>query len=104
LVTHMYASGVRDALEGEHASQWLADLGDPQILVNRDAQHALLNELARAGHNGAVLLEAARESLVGAIHIGLTMGALAALFAIWQSRRVPPVKLRKQVEPVIHAD
>ncbi|WP_229512498.1 MFS transporter [Paraburkholderia terrae] len=104
LVTHMYASGVRSALDGDQASQWFADLGDPQILVNRDAQHTLLSELAKAGHNGAVLLESARESLVGAIHIGLMLGALVSLFAIWQSRRVPPVKLRKQIEPVIHAD
>jgi EmrB/QacA subfamily drug resistance transporter len=104
LVTHMYASGVRNALDNDHASQWFAELGDPQILINRDAQATLLGQLAHAGHNGALLLEAARESLVGAIHIGLALGALVALFAIWQSRRVPPIKLRSQVEPIIHAD
>jgi EmrB/QacA subfamily drug resistance transporter len=104
LVTHMYASGVRDALDADHASQWFANLGDPQILVNRDGQHTLLNELARAGHNGAVLLESARESLVGAIHMGLALGALVAVFAVWQSRRVPPIRLRKKIEPVVHVD
>jgi MFS family permease len=105
LVTHMYASGVRNALENDNASQWFSALGDPQILVNREAQQSLLTELAHAGHNGAVLLESARESLVGAIHIGLALGALVAAYSVWQSRRVPPVKLRKQkMEPVIHVD
>ncbi len=104
LVTHMYASGVRSALERDQATHWFGDMGDPQILINRDAQATLLSQLAQAGHNGAVLLEAARESLVAAIHLGLAMAAVIAVVSIWQSRRVPPIKLHRQVEPTILAD
>ncbi|WP_229011343.1 MDR family MFS transporter [Paraburkholderia gardini] len=103
-VSHMYASGVRTALENDHATQWFDDLGDPQILINHEAQVPLLSQLAHAGHNGALLLEAARESLVSAIHIGLAVAAVIAVASVWLSRRVPPIKLVRHVEPVIHVD
>jgi EmrB/QacA subfamily drug resistance transporter len=104
LVTHLYASGVRNALDADHATHWLPQLADPQILINRDAQTSLLGDLAHAGHNGAPLLEAAREALVGAIHLGIAVAAAIALVSIWQTRRVPPVKLQRKIEPVVHAD
>jgi EmrB/QacA subfamily drug resistance transporter len=104
LVSHMYANGVRNALESDHATQWFVDLSDPQILINHDAQSTLLGQLAHTGHNGALLLEAAREALVSAIHIGLAVAAVIAIASVWQSRRVPPIKLQRHVEPVIHAD
>ncbi|MEC5408275.1 MDR family MFS transporter [Paraburkholderia sp. MPAMCS5] len=104
LISHMYASGVRRALESDHASQWFADLGDPQILINHEAQASLLGQLAHAGHNGAMLLETARQTLVAAIHFGLAMAAVIAVVSVWQSRRVPPIKLQRKLEPVIHAD
>jgi len=104
MVTHLYSSGVRSALSADHAMQWLPKLADPQILINRDDQATLVADLARAGHNGALLLESARESLVGAIHVGLAMAAVVAVVALWQTRRVPPVKLRRKVEPVVHAE
>ncbi|HKR40922.1 MAG TPA: MFS transporter, partial [Paraburkholderia sp.] len=53
---------------------------------------------------GAPLLEAAREALVGAIHLGIAVAAAIAVVSIWQTRHVPPVKLQRKVEPVIHAD
>jgi EmrB/QacA subfamily drug resistance transporter len=104
LVTHMYASGVRDALARDQAEHWFADLGDPQILIDHGAQATLLSQLARAGHNGAMLLEAARESLVAAIHVGLALAALIAIVSVWQCRRVPPVRLTRKVEPAVAAD
>jgi hypothetical protein len=104
LVSHMYASGVRSALDSDNASHWFADLGDPQILINRDAQAALVEQLTHAGHNGAMLLESAREALVGAIHLGLAMAAIIAVVSVWQCRRVPPIKLQRKLEPVVHAD
>ncbi|WP_042299452.1 MDR family MFS transporter [Paraburkholderia kururiensis] len=103
-VTHMYASGVRSALENDHAMQWFRDLGDPQILINHEAQATLTAQLAQAGHNGGVLLETAREALVAAIHLGLALAAAVAVISVWQSRRVPPVKLRRQIEPVVSAE
>ncbi len=97
-------AGVRNALERDHAAQWFSGLGDPQILIDHGAQAALLGQLSRAGHDGAGLLEAAREALVSAIHIGLAMAAAIAIVALWQSRRVPPVKLQHRAEPAILAD
>jgi EmrB/QacA subfamily drug resistance transporter len=104
LVSHLYASGVNLALEKDHATQWSGDLGDPQILINRDAQETLLSQLTAAGHNGGVLLEAAREALVAAIHIGLALAAVVAVISVWQSRRVPPVRLKGPVDPTILAE
>jgi EmrB/QacA subfamily drug resistance transporter len=104
LVSHLYASGVNLALEKDHATHWLPDLSDPQILINVDAQRTLLAQLASAGHDGAALMEAARESLVAAIHIGLAVAAIVAAVSFWQSRRVPPVRLKGPQEPVILAE
>ncbi|MBN3851031.1 MULTISPECIES: MDR family MFS transporter [Burkholderiaceae] len=104
LVTHMYKSGVRSALDSAGASHWFGDLGDPQILINREAQTTLVAQLTHAGHNGAVLLEGAREALVSAIHLGLAMAAVIAVVSVWQSRRVPPIKLQRKLEPVMHVD
>jgi MFS family permease len=87
LVSHLYASGVQLSLDKDSASHWFSDLSDPQILINHEAQTTLLSQLAAAGHNGAMLLESARESLVAAIHIGLAVAAVVAVLAVWQSRR-----------------
>lgn len=104
LVSHLYTSGVSIALEKDHAMRWMSDLSDPQILIDRDGQQILLAQLAAAGHNGAALLEAAREALVAAIHIGLAVAAVIAVISFWQSRRVPPVRLKGPQEPVIMAE
>ena len=73
--------------------------------ATNDAQTTLLSQLANAGHNGAMLLESARESLVAAIHIGLAVAAMVAVVAVWQSRRVPPVRLKgAKIEPSIVAE
>ncbi|WP_233879778.1 MDR family MFS transporter [Paraburkholderia flagellata] len=104
MVTQLYSSGVQRALDADHATHWLPQLADPQILINRDAQASLIADLTHAGHNGAPLLEAAREALVGAIHLGIAVAAVIAVVSIWQTRRVPPVKLQRKLEPVIHAD
>ncbi|WP_277189477.1 MDR family MFS transporter [Caballeronia sp. BR00000012568055] len=104
LISHLYASGVSIALEKDHAMRWLSDLADPQILINREGQQTLLAQFAAAGHNGAALIESARESLVAAIHIGLAMAAIVAVLSFWQARRVPPVRLKGPQEPVILAE
>ena len=101
LVSHLYASGVRDALVRDHADAWFADFSDPQVLINHDAQSRLIEQLGPAGHNGLALLEGARESLVGAIHIGIALAALVAVWAIWHSRRVPLVKLSRSAKPQV---
>ncbi|QGZ60539.1 MDR family MFS transporter [Paraburkholderia acidisoli] len=104
MVTQLYTNGVHKALDAEQATHWLPQLADPQILINREAQTSLVADLTRAGHHGAPLLEAAREALVSAIHLGLALAAIIALISLWQTRRVPPIKLRSKPEPVMHAD
>jgi len=104
LVSRSYASGVNTALDAAKATDWAPHLADPQILIDKAAQADLLTNLQQAGHNGALLLEQARLSLVSAIHLGLLLAALAALVGIWRVRRVPPVKLVHQQEPVMAAD
>ncbi|RKP58895.1 MDR family MFS transporter [Pararobbsia silviterrae] len=104
VVTHFYRHGVHVALEDANAMQWLAHFGDPQILIDRNAQAALVAELAKAGHNGALLIEQAREALVGGIHLGEVIAAVVAFVAVVCSRRVPPVKLTRTVEPPVVAE
>lgn len=104
LVTQMYAGGVREALGGDRALQWFGRLSDPQILIDREAQARVVAELTQQGHPGAQLLEAARASLVGAIHLGIAIGAVVAVVAVWQSRRVPPIRLRSKIELAVVAE
>lgn len=104
LVTRSYTSGVTSALAAANATDWTARMTDPQILIDKAAQAELLTNLQQAGHNGALLLEQARVSLVGAIHLGLLLAAIAALFGVWRARRVPPIKLMRVHEPVMAAD
>ena len=104
LVTRSYTSGVTSALAAANATDWTARMTDPQILIDKAAQAELLTNLQQAGHNGALLLEQARVSLVGAIHLGLLLAAIAALFGVWRARRVPPIKLMRVNEPVMAAD
>lgn len=98
LITHLYARGVRDSLTADHAMQSWPTMRDPQILVNHEAQQTLLAALARTGHDGAALLELAREALVAAIHAGIAVAAVVALIALWQCRRVPHVAIRRRAE------
>lgn len=104
LVTRSYTGGVERALNSAGAMDWASRMSDPQILIDRAAQGALLTQLQQAGHNGALLLEQARLSLVGAIHLGMALAAVIAVIGIWRSRRVPPVKLVRVHEPVMAAD
>jgi hypothetical protein len=104
LITHLYARGVHDALTGANAMGWWSTMRDPQILVNQGAQRTLLESLARAGQDGAVLLEQARVSLVTAIHAGLAVAAVIALVALWRCTSVPHVSITRRGEPVPAAE
>jgi EmrB/QacA subfamily drug resistance transporter len=101
LVGHLYASGVRANLATDNAQQWAGQVSDPQILVNLQAQQQVLQQMNQAGHNGAMMLEMARESLVGAVHSGLAVAAAFAVIGIWRALRVPPVSLTASVEPPV---
>lgn len=92
-ISHLYLSGVKGALEQQHGSQWLSWLHDPQILVNHELAGQFAASAGRAGANAAALLEAARGSLVGAIHVSQWAVVVTLLLALWLARRVPPVNL-----------
>jgi EmrB/QacA subfamily drug resistance transporter len=104
LITRMYASGVKSALEADGATQWLKQMRDPQILINHEAQRTLIEQLTHAGHNGAALLELAREALVASIHGGLSVCLVVAVASIAYCRRLPHVKIARSAEPQIAAD
>lgn len=99
LVTHYYIGGVRAAASGSQAAAWFKTLEDPQVLVNLSVQHDFLQQMQHAGMNGAALLEAARQSLVGAVHSGVALALLVAIIAFIWVRRVPPVRLSRGVKP-----
>jgi len=103
LVTQIYSSGVTRALDSDHAAQWLAEFKDPEILVNHDIQSTLLAQMLQAGHNGSALLDAARDALVNAIHIGIALAIVAALAGLCMVRRVPLIRFvaKQKVEPVL---
>lgn len=101
VINRSYTSGVERALEGQHASQWIKEFSDPDILINHDIQSALLAEMLKVGQNGSLLLEQARASLVSAIHGGIALLIVVCLVAMWVVRYMPLVKLgSKKVQPV----
>ncbi|WP_293025305.1 MFS transporter [Pandoraea sp.] len=95
LVTHSYLSGVRASLAASGAMQWLPKLDDPQILVNPQAQKSFIDLLQQAGKNGEPLIEAARLSLVAAVHSGLMLGLVVTIISLWWVRRVPAIRLSR---------
>ena len=98
LVTHLYVSRVHAGLENAGAMPWLARMSNPQILVDVQDQTRLLVELGQHGHNGAAVLDLARVGLVDAIHVGMGLAALMALWGIWQTRNVPAVQIRRRAQ------
>lgn len=92
LVAHLYTRAVHVGLAQVGALPWFARVADPQILVNRQDQTALLAELARHGHNGGVILDLARTALRHAIHIGIGAATIVSAWAIWQTRRVSAIR------------
>jgi hypothetical protein len=58
-------------------------------------QKTIVEEMTKSGLNGALLIEFSRASLVSAIHIALIPTALAAVYALWRSRRLPSFELER---------
>lgn len=93
LVNRLYVSGVEQALVKADATRWRSLLSSPQILVNKDAQTTFLEQ---AGQNGHMLVEAARVSLVSAIHMGQYIGIVVVLFALWRVRAIPRIRFKRR--------
>ncbi|MEB0010977.1 MFS transporter [Glaciimonas sp. Gout2] len=96
LINHMYASSVQQALESDNAGKWLPSFADPQILISHETQTLVLKQLADAGHNGQLLLEAARDGLIGSIHMGVGLAVIVTVIGVGLVRRVPKVSLNAQ--------
>jgi EmrB/QacA subfamily drug resistance transporter len=95
VVTHHYISGVRQVTENVAPGSWHALLEDPQVLVNAGVQNHFLAQLHALGVDGAALIEAARVSLVDAVHLGLLATLLVALAGFWGVRKVPVLQFRR---------
>jgi EmrB/QacA subfamily drug resistance transporter len=101
LINHIYTRGVVQALESQHASQWVKEFSDPDVLINHDIQSALLAEMLKVGHNGSLLLDEARASLVTAIHSGIALLVVVCFIGMWVVRYMPLIKLGgKKVQTV----
>ncbi len=102
LVTHNYAAGVSATIEQlagpALAQRWGERFNDPQILVDAAAQTRLLADLAPTGLSGTDLLEACRSILVGSIHIGLLITAVAGLAAVFMVRKLRHIVLHRKPE------
>jgi predicted MFS family arabinose efflux permease len=79
LVRYRYAASVDPAF------------ADPQVLVDRQMQLAVLARAHAAGQDGALLLLQAREALVASIHLGLAMTIVVGCVALWRIRSVPRI-------------
>lgn len=97
LVTHLYISGVGNALRNARAGSWHATLEDPQVLVNAEVQSHFLAQLHALGLDGMSFIEAARVSLVTAVHSGLLATLVVALVGLLWVRKVPVVKFTRTV-------
>lgn len=89
-ISHLYLGGIMEAHNGR---QWLNWLHDPQILVNHELADQFAVVAGKSGASAAALLEAARNSLVSAIHVSQWTVLLLLLLAVWLARRVPPINL-----------
>jgi len=100
LVTHTYENGVSKRLEGivdtPLPDAVAAHFRDPQLLVDPVSQQQVLAALHGTSNNGRALIAASRDVLVGSVHAGMLMTAIAAFVAVLVSRRLLHIKLSAQ--------
>ncbi|HEV3105236.1 MAG TPA: MFS transporter [Trinickia sp.] len=71
---------VLDALPGAGGGQWVRLFDDPQVLVDREKEAAVLHLLAQAPFNGYQALDSLRQMFIVVLHLGFYLTAgLAAL-------------------------
>lgn len=98
VVGSRYASDLDRMLRAGDGHAWLEPLRDPQILVTPEAHAQFLASAAQHGQDGVPLIEAARTTLVGAIHSGLLITLAVAVLALCYVRRLPPTRLARIIE------
>nr|MBF6617430.1 MFS transporter [Candidimonas sp.] len=95
VVSHYYVESVRKAVPQGEGTTWIAQLEDPQVLVNHAIQSDFMGALFRQGLNGESFIELARLALVSAIHSGLFLAMLVAIVALVWVYRLPRVTLSR---------
>lgn len=92
-VTRLYAARVPNAMlssVGSIPGRVLAQMQDPQVLVDRHAEAALL-----ALPYGNAILDTMRQTLVTSIHLGFFLTAVAAALAVWKVRSISHLRFRR---------
>lgn len=100
LVTHYYAGAVRQSVPQGSDPSLIALLEDPQVLVSQAVQGEFIERMQSLGMQGDVFIEAARASLVSAVHSGLSVSLLIAVVALVWVYRVPRISLSRGVATV----
>jgi MFS family permease len=93
LVTRLYSARVPHAIlsvAGSVPGRLLAQMRDPQALVDRHAEAVIL-----AAVHGSGMVDALRQTLVNSIHIGFLMTAAAAAIAVWKVRSISHLRFRR---------
>ncbi|MGI4983664.1 MAG: MFS transporter [Janthinobacterium lividum] len=100
LVTHSYVSGVAHRLAQAMPTPLPPDLAtrflDPQLLVDPESQRQVLTALRPLRIDGAALLAASRDVLVGAVHMGMLLTAVMALAAVLVAGRLLHIRMHAQ--------
>jgi MFS family permease len=99
LVTRAYEHGNQSALAARHADTWQRWLDDPQVLVNPATRFHFEQAARAAGQDAASLVALARDSLVGAIHLGQGLVLVAMAAALLIAWRMPAMTLRSHDAP-----
>lgn len=94
LISNLYLSKVNDMLKINHASQWVAWLADPQILVNHARAVKFLDIVVK--HDAVIYLTGARNALVSAIHDSQWFIAVLLILAFRLVRRIPAINIHAQ--------
>ncbi|MGS0742923.1 hypothetical protein ACVBEF_13965, partial [Glaciimonas sp. GG7] len=71
---------------------------------SHETQGIVLKQLADAGHNGQILLEAARDALIGSVHAGISVAVVVTVIAVVLVSRVPRITLNTKSEPLVVGD
>lgn len=93
LVTRFYAARVPLAVLSQFnavPAHLLAQMQNPQALLDQQAEASIL-----ASTHGAALLQAMRQTLVGSIHLGFFITAMAAAFALWKVRSISHLRFHR---------
>lgn len=100
LVTHYYAGAVRQSVPQGSDPSLIGLLEDPQVLVSQSVQGEFIARMQNLGMEGDVFIEAARASLVSAVHSGLSVSLLIAVIALVWVYRVPRISLSRGVATI----